>query len=404
MKPFKNKQTEYKECFHKICVVGGGLTGAIMTLLLKNSGLFQKGEIAWIKPKEKKLSDLRTTLYNSKSIDLLKNSGLLKSLKQDDYTNVRQISVFGARGSLPLIWDSSDLTDPLGIIIKNEVVLNAINEKLNDIIHYDGVITNTTINNFERTLYLNNKKNIKTHLLLSADGKNSYIRKLLSINTINKNTKHIAISGFLKQSRKHNGTALQAFTELGPIGILPFENDNIVNFVQSIEKNKLQNLLYKNNLEEYVCNNLNEFFLEYDLSFKSIKNINGIKNKLSTWDLDLNLVINPTAERTILIGDAAHSIHPLAGQGLNLALRDCVSVIKAIQKSSEFGNDLGDQAIIDFYKKDRLPQTLSMTAFTDFLFYGFTSRSAKTKKILNKGMENLNKSNLKNIFKVFASI
>jgi 2-octaprenyl-6-methoxyphenol hydroxylase len=253
-------------------------------------------------------------------------------------------------------------------------------------------------------LYLNNKKNIKTHLLLSADGKNSYIRKLLSINTINKNTKHIAISGFLKQSRKHNGTALQAFTELGPIGILPFENDNIINFVQSIEKNKLQNLLYKNNLEEFVCKNLNEFFLESDLSFKPIKNINGIKNKLSTWDLDLNLVINPTAERTILIGDAAHSIHPLAGQGLNLALRDCVSVIKAIQKSSEFGNDLGDQAIIDFYKKDRLPQTLSMTAFTDFLFYGFTSRSAKTKKILNKGMENLNKSNLKNIFKVFASI
>ncbi|MGA0412929.1 MAG: FAD-dependent monooxygenase, partial [Candidatus Puniceispirillales bacterium] len=293
---------------------------------------------------------------------------------------------------------------PLGIIIKNEVVLNAINEKLNDIIHYDGVITNTTINNFERTLYLNNKKNIKTHLLLSADGKNSYIRKLLSINTINKNTKHIAISGFLKQSRKHNGTALQAFTELGPIGILPFENDNIVNFVQSIEKNKLQNLLYKNNLEEFVCKNLNEFFLESDLSFKPIKNINGIKNKLSTWDLDLNLVINPTAERTILIGDAAHSIHPLAGQGLNLALRDCVSVIKAIQKSSEFGNDLGDQAIIDFYKKDRLPQTLSMTAFTDFLFYGFTSRSAKTKKILNKGMESLNRSNLKNIFKVFASI
>ena len=404
MKPFKNKQTEYKEYFHKICVVGGGLTGAIMTLLLKNSGLFEKNEIAWIKPREKKLSDFRTTLYNSKSIDLLENSGLLKSLKYDDYTNVRQISVFGARGSLPLIWDNSDLTDPLGIIIKNEVVLNAINEKLNDIIRYDGVITNTTINNFERTLYLNNKKNIKTHLLLSADGKNSYIRKLLSINTINKNTKHIAISGFLKQSRKHNGTALQAFTELGPIGILPFENDNIINFVQSIEKNKLQNLLYKNNLEEFVCKNLNEFFLESDLSFKPIKNINGIKNKLSTWDLDLNLVINPTAERTILIGDAAHSIHPLAGQGLNLALRDCVSVIKAIQKSSEFGNDLGDQAIIDFYKKDRLPQTLSMTAFTDFLFYSFTSRSAKTKKILNKGMENLNKSNLKNIFKVFASI
>ena len=108
--------------------------------------------------------------------------------------------------------------------------------------------------------------------------------------------------------------------------------------------------------------------------------------------------------RAILIGDAAHSIHPLAGQGLNLSFRDCVSALNAIKNSLKFGNDLGDKYILNFYKDERLPKTIAMTAFTDFIFFGFTSTSSKTQKILTKGMEGLNRTNLKNIFRDLASI
>ena len=73
MKLTKKQKELRQEYFHKICVIGGGLTGAIMLLMLKNSNLFKKNEIAWIKPKEKKQSDLRTTFYNPASIELLKN-------------------------------------------------------------------------------------------------------------------------------------------------------------------------------------------------------------------------------------------------------------------------------------------------------------------------------------------
>ena len=403
MKSSKDRKETHQEYFHKICVVGGGLTGAIMVLLLKQSKLFKKNEIAWIKPKEKKHADFRTTFYNSTSIELLKSLHLIDNLNFDDYSTVNQIEVFGAKGSSPLIWNNSSSNSPLGIVIKNEIILNALIKLLNDIPKYGGTVTNTDINEYERTLYLDNKKTIKTHLVLSADGKSSYMRKLLSINTVEKNTNHIAVSGFLEQSKKHSSKAIQAFTELGPIGILPFENKNIINFVQSIEKNKLNSVLSQKEPEQYLCQNLNDFFSHTELSFMPLKKIKNTENKLSVWDLGLNLIVNPTAKRIILIGDAAHSIHPLAGQGLNLALRDCLSVIKAIKNSVEFGNDLSDKAILEYYKSDRLPYTLSMTAFTDFLFYGFTSTSAKTKSLLSKGMENLNKSKFKDIFKVFAS-
>ena len=77
MTSFANTQYLSQDHFYKICVVGGGLTGAIMTLLLKNSNLFDINEIAWIKPKLNNKNDIRTTFYNNKSIQLLKKLGVL---------------------------------------------------------------------------------------------------------------------------------------------------------------------------------------------------------------------------------------------------------------------------------------------------------------------------------------
>ena len=397
-------KTLSKENFHKICVVGGGITGAIMVLLLKNSNMFKLSDIGWVKPKLKTQNDFRTTFYNETSLELLNNLNIFKKLKKVDYTSVKNIKVFGPNYSSPLEWNYLNTKRKFGAVIKNDVVLKIIEEQLKDIKQYDSFVNNTRCNDFERTLYLENKKFIKTHLVLSADGKNSYLRKLLSIKTLNKNSKHVAISGFLEQSKNHNSVAIQAFTNIGPIGILPYENKNLVNFVLSIEKIKFNNLLSKDNPEYFICNELNKFFTHIDLNYRPIKKINNIENKLSYWDLNLNLVLNPTSSRAVLIGDAAHSIHPLAGQGLNLSLRDCVSALKAIENCLNFGNDLGDKSILKLYKSERLPKTISMTVFTDIMFYGFTETSNKTQTLLTNGMKNLNKTNLKNIFRDLASI
>ena len=397
-------KTLSKENFHKICVVGGGITGAIMVLLLKNSNMFKLSDIGWVRPKLKIQNDFRTTFYNETSLELLNNLNIFKKLKKVDYISVKNIKVFGPNYSSPLEWNYLNTKRKFGAVIKNDVVLKIIEEQLKDIKQYDSFVNNTRCNDFERTLYLENKKFIKTHLVLSADGKNSYLRKLLSIKTLNKNSKHVAISGFLEQSKNHNAVAIQAFTNIGPIGILPYENKNLVNFVLSIEKIKFNNLLSKDNPEYFICNELNKFFTHIDLNYRPIKKINNIENKLSYWDLNLNLVLNPTSSRAVLIGDAAHSIHPLAGQGLNLSLRDCVSALKAIENCLNFGNDLGDKSILKLYKSERLPKTISMTVFTDLMFYGFTETSNKTQTLLTNGMKNLNKTNLKNIFRDLASV
>ena len=159
-----------QENFHKICVVGGGITGAMMVLLLKNSNMFKLNEIGWVKPKLKSKNDFRTTFYNETSLELLKNLNILKRLKKNDYTSVKNIKVFGPNHSSPLEWDYFDTKRELGAVIKNDIVLNIIEEKLKDIKQYDSFVNNTECKEFERTLYLENKTFINTHLVLSADG------------------------------------------------------------------------------------------------------------------------------------------------------------------------------------------------------------------------------------------
>ena len=104
---------------------------------------------------------------------------------------------------------------------------------------------------------------------------------------------------------------------------------------------------------------------------------------MSFWDLDLNLVLNPTSSRAILIGDAAHSIHPLAGQGLNLSLRDCSSALNAIENCLKFGNDLGDKTIL----KENV--CFHMIAVMQFGDWGV--ESSESIRVIQNGAENFYK-------------
>ena len=401
MKTAIEKQIVPNDYFHKISVIGGGLTGAFMMLLLKKSNLFNIHDLAWIKPKNNINTDLRTSFYNSKNLKLLKELNVLQNISEKNITLVKEIHVFGQNTISPLIWKPSQ-DGIMGAIIQNDKILNLLNNQLKNIITYDSFVTNTKYDDFERHLYLKNKTCLKTNLVLSADGNNSNLRKLSSINTISKNTNHIAISGFLRQSKKHNFIAKQVFLKLGPIGLLPHSQQDIVNFVLSVNKNKAQKILASPNPENFICHELNNFFIDLNLTFSPLEQVENNNYKLSEWPLNLNLILNPTANRMILLGDAAHSIHPLAGQGLNLSIEDCVSSINAIKNNIKFGSDLGDLNVMEYYKKERLPNTLAMTAITDFLFYGFTSDSEYLQSVLSKGMKEINKSSFKNFFKKIA--
>ena len=105
--------------------------------------MFKLNDIGWIKPKLKSKYDLRTTFYNEASLKLLNNFNILKKLKNNDYTSVKKIKVFGPNFSSPLEWNYFDTKRELGAVIKNDIVLNILEDKLRDIKQYDSFVNNT---------------------------------------------------------------------------------------------------------------------------------------------------------------------------------------------------------------------------------------------------------------------
>ena len=111
---------------------------------------------------------------------------------------------------------------------------------------------------------------------------------------------------------------------------------------------------------------------------------------------------NPFSEKIALIGDAAHTIHPLAGQGFNLSIEDCFDLLKCIDKACSYGKDLGDISILYEYGKLRMKRKNFITLITTSIFYLFKKRTKKINNIINLVSQNLNKISSKKIFSILA--
>ena len=104
----------------------------------------------------------------------------------------------------------------------------------------------------------------------------------------------------------------------------------------------------------------------------------------------------------MLIGDAAHSIHPLAGQGFNLSIEDCFDVMDCIRNAKKVGKDFGEISVLSQYSNIRKSRKNVLTLITTFLFYIFKTRNDFINKIINISLKNIEKTSLKNIFKLLA--
>ena len=106
--------------------------------------------------------------------------------------------------------------------------------------------------------------------------------------------------------------------------------------------------------------------MKYKIDFEHRNANTNNYDKLQTYSSNVKFVNNPFSERLVLIGDAAHTIHPLAGQGFNLSIEDCFDLLKCINKASAYGKDLGDVSVLkenNFRKKERTNNFITTTIF-----------------------------------------
>ena len=229
------------------------------------------------------------------------------------------------------------------------------------------------------------KKNIKSKLIIVADGKNSNVRKMLGNKIYKKNySENAIVINFFHERRLHN-TAYEIFYKTGPLAILPMRSPN--NFFQSSiiwsnKSNFIKKLIECEN--NFIANYLEEK-VGYILG-KVIK-INSKQN----FPLSAHINDSFINQRLVYVGDAAHSIHPIAGQGWNLGIKDIKNlniICNKLKSKSSFGNDL----FCKQYNELSYKNAFQLFQITDKLNSSFKKTGSLYRLLSNAGLNIIEKS------------
>lgn len=378
---------------YDVAIVGGGLTGKLMASILVNSGIVESQKLCWINTENKLSKDKRVSFINYKNFLKLKKDYDFNFLKKD-YMTINKIQVYNINGKQCLNLEDKNCH---GIIIRNDILKEKLDFPEKSLFIYKSKVVLTNSDRFHRYLILEDDKKIKASLVISADGSSSPLRKLTKIKYINHALDHKIISGYLKCKNFDTSSAKQIFLKDGFIGLLPYSK-NIINFVWSLDNqilNKNPNFKYY----DEIIKRLNYFFLKDNINF----NIPTLQyTNLQSYPINVKYVKNPFKKRIVLIGDAAHSVHPLAGQGFNLSIEDCFDIIKCLKNAKKIGKDFGEVSILHEYTNLRKSRSNFITLITTILFYIFKKQNNYLNKFINFTLETVDKTYLKNIFKILA--
>ena len=351
-------------------VVGAGLIGALTALRLSQS----KYKVLIIDKKGDSLKDNRTLAVNANSRDFLDQLGLWKKLKNPPEP-INKIKISDNTHSYPLVFENDD--EPMGNVILNHELLSLAKAALikKKILFYNVDLPLRNILN-TKAIQINNKKYSFKHTILCL-GKN-FTDKVF-INKYVFNSDHKSYVGFFKHSIQHNQTAYEIFTPNGPLAILPAPN----------KSKKFSTFIYSSNKE-------NSYQTIKALIKKYFHSSHGklIFDKASYQFEILPHLSKPKSYEFFLVGDALRSIHPVAGQGWNLGVKDIQQLMMLLSSY-----DLENPNLLKKYYDQRSIESFSYLAFTNFLNSLYENQNIITNFLTNLGFKSLQSSKyLRTIF------
>jgi 2-octaprenyl-6-methoxyphenol hydroxylase len=193
---------------------------------------------------------------------------------------------------------------------------------------------------------------------------------------------HVAIVSVLRHEREHDNVAYEIFYPTGPFALLPMTDDDAGHrsaIVWSVRKDDAPGLMSLND---------EDFAAEAKVAMGGFLGEIALAAPRSTYPLGFHHASQITAERLALIGDAAHAIHPIAGQGLNLGFRDAAALAQVLVEGARLGLDLGDKQLLDRYQRWRSLDSLMVAMATDGLtrIYGVPGRTASAVRRFGMGL------------------
>ena len=357
---------------YQVTIVGGGVAGALLALYLGkarvNTCLIDKG-----KPSLKLANPFigRTTSLNLSSINSLREAGIWETIEKNSQ-QFEEIYVWDAEGSSSVQFNAAEISRKgLGVIVHNNIILEAIFNELEKIpeirlIEEDSLM-DVKHDPHKVEISTHAGLNIMSELLIGADGSLSKVRDLSQIPIRTWSYQQQALVASVVTEKSLNKTAFQIFTDTGPIALLPLaQGSNEASLIWSTDEEYGQKIL-----------KLERNLLMQELRLKTEDRFGEIicKEDIDSFPLHQLHAKKFYKGRSILVGDSAHTIHPLAGQGLNLGIADVKELSELLTSANRYGRALYDKEILRSYSKRREPESYKMIALMEAFKRGFGSEN-----------------------------
>ena len=369
---------------YDVVIVGGGMVGATLACALGDTSLRVALVEANSELPEWNASDyaLRVSAITRASQQIFETLGIWPAIEKRRAFAFRDMHVWDASGHGEIHFDSAELGEAyLGHIIENNVIVLALYERLKDFQNVDLLSPRTCEQVFfdaeNASLRLSGGKTLKTSLIIAADGSNSWLRQQTNIIVRGWDYDQSAIVTYVRTEKSHQETAWQRFMPDGPLAFLPID-ENISSIVWSTHPE--QATLLAGLDDDTFCAELTAAFEGRLGNVEST----GPRAVYPLRFFDAERYIQP---RLALIGDAAHTMHPLAGQGVNLGLADVASLAEVLLQAHQARRDPGLEHTLRRYERWRKSENRIMLASVDSFKHLYSSDMAAVRWLRNSGMD-----------------
>lgn len=388
--------------YYDIVISGGGMIGSTMALALGKNPMFKDYKIALVEASPKKPFEItdssqysnRVSAINPFSKDLFEKLGVWKRFRR--FCLVNDMKVWGAYSDDRINYRDDSAPDRnVAYIVENDEIVNAVVQELNNLSNVDIVyktqICGIEFNANECTAVLSDGKTLQYQLLIGADGPNSFVRKFMNVDYLSYSYNQIAVVATLNIEEQENTTAWQRFLPTGPIALLPL-NSCLSSLVWSTTNEQAKSLL--SSAEQNFIDSVNSAFNSRpykDNAATALNNVIGsivgrpppsanspfisgvVTSSRAAFPLGFGHASEYIKPHVALIGDSAHKVHPLAGQGVNLGFRDVHNLTSSLSHGVSCGRPLGDIVDLENYQQSSQRANVPIMLAIDLINRVYTS-------------------------------